>query len=68
MKHHRIAPAWLICMVMYSACVAPSHVADNVFLITLDGLRWEELYTGADQTVINDSAFTENSEAVAPSL
>ena len=65
MTHFRIAPAWLICMVMYSTCVAPSHAADNVFLITLDGLRWEELYTGADETLINDATFTENPEAVS---
>jgi hypothetical protein len=43
----------------------PAAAADNVFLITLDGLRWEELYTGADETLINDAAFTENPEAVA---
>lgn len=65
MKHYRIAPAWLIYTVVYCACVTPSHAADNVFLITLDGLRWEELYTGADETLINDPAFTEKPEAVA---
>lgn len=38
--------------------------ADNsqkVFLITLDGLRWQELFTGADSLLIN-SNFTKNKE------
>lgn len=33
----------------------------KVFLITLDGLRWQELFTGADSLLIN-SSFTKNKE------
>lgn len=31
---------------------------ENVILITLDGMRWEEVFTGADSVLINDSIFT----------
>jgi hypothetical protein len=31
---------------------------NNVFLITLDGFRWQELFSGADSTLINDPDFT----------
>jgi len=30
----------------------------NVIIITFDGLRWQELFGGADSVLINDSAFT----------
>ncbi len=35
---------------------------ENVFLITLDGLRWQELYTGADPQLIDDKGFVGNPE------
>ena len=30
---------------------------ENVFLITLDGLRWEELFGGADSMLISNKDF-----------
>ena len=35
---------------------------ENIVVITLDGLRWQELFTGADSILINDSVYTRNSE------
>ena len=37
--------------------------ADQVLLITLDGLRWQELFGGADAELINDPTFTRDPEA-----
>ena len=37
---------------------------DKVFLITLDGFRWQELFYGADTTILDDPRFTQNNEAV----
>ena len=31
---------------------------ENVILITLDGVRWQEVFTGADRNIINDSSAT----------
>jgi hypothetical protein len=31
---------------------------DNIIIITLDGLRWQELFTGADSALINNSEYT----------
>lgn len=39
-----------------------NQVAENVFLITLDGLRWQELFGGADSVIINDSRFVRDIE------
>jgi hypothetical protein len=58
-------------MLMISAVllIASHHLrvyaADNVFLITLDGVRWEEVFTGADEALLRDSRFTEDPEALA---
>ncbi|MEO7308019.1 MAG: hypothetical protein ABIR78_07820 [Ferruginibacter sp.] len=35
--------------------VAPVH---NLFIITLDGFRWQELFNGADQALLNNEKFT----------
>jgi len=43
---------------------ASSAPADNVILITLDGLRWEELFTGADPWLLNNERYTEDMENV----
>jgi hypothetical protein len=33
---------------------------ENVFIITLDGLRWQELFTGADSTLIVNKSFVKD--------
>ncbi len=35
---------------------------ENVIVITFDGLRWQELYNGADSVLINDSGYVHNPE------
>jgi hypothetical protein len=42
----------------------PSLQTDNVILITLDGLRWQELFDGADQRLIGDENFVDDSDAL----
>src|SRR5690349_15400144 len=38
--------------------------SNNVFIITLDGFRWQELFLGADSSLIHDSGFTKDSAIV----
>jgi hypothetical protein len=53
-------------------CVLPSHTAQaqalthNVVLIVSDGLRWQEVFTGADPTLLNekDGGIWESAEAL----
>src|ERR1700710_2226184 len=42
---------------------AQSHKTQNVIIVTLDGLRWQELYRGADSALIN-SKYTESPATV----
>jgi Metalloenzyme superfamily len=32
----------------------------NIFIITIDGLRWQEVFAGADSVLINDTGFTKD--------
>jgi hypothetical protein len=32
--------------------------AKNLFIITIDGFRWQELFAGADSSIINDERYT----------
>ena len=56
----------LVLILMYCKTVGYSVVNDkpdepnenNVFVITLDGLRWQELFQGADSSLINDTNYT----------
>ena len=47
-------------------CRSPSHRAAlktrNVFLITTDGLRWQEVFGGADEALLDDKNATANPE------
>lgn len=36
----------------------------NLFIITLDGFRWQELFGGADAGLINDNTFTPENETI----
>ena len=38
------------------------HAADNVLLVTLDGLRWQELYRGLDHTLATHPDYSARSE------
>ena len=39
--------------------------SENVFLITFDGLRWQELFSGADEKLIRHNIFVENGESLS---
>ncbi len=40
---------------------AQKNKTENIILITLDGMRWQEVFTGADLKIINNKSFTEDS-------
>jgi hypothetical protein len=66
---------WLICvmLVMATVTVGNTHVATSsydagqkLFLITLDGFRWQELFSGADPSLLRNPSFTPpGSESIA---
>jgi hypothetical protein len=61
---------WLIMTYCKTAGYAVANIKEDrpndnhVFIITLDGFRWQELFNGADPALIADTSYTENSAAV----
>lgn len=53
MKKLAIFAAILLCYGAYA-----QQKTENVFLISIDGLRWQEMFNGADSSLLNDIAFT----------
>jgi hypothetical protein len=43
---------------------AQNRQTENIILVTFDGLRWQELFNGADSILINDSIYTANRKAM----
>jgi hypothetical protein len=46
-------PVFLLFLLIASAALAADRGSENVFLITTDGLRWEEVFQGADEVLIS---------------
>ncbi|AWW00359.1 alkaline phosphatase family protein [Arcticibacterium luteifluviistationis] len=46
----------LLCMSMASF----AQKTENVIIVTLDGLRWQEVFQGADSELLNDEKYTES--------
>lgn len=57
---------WLFLLVALEFSLSTKHkvttkplpVSQNLFIITLDGYRWQEVFTGADSSLINDPSYT----------
>ncbi|MEX0927927.1 MAG: alkaline phosphatase family protein [Balneolales bacterium] len=57
----------LICIILLTVSLTPAYgqqpvITENVFLISLDGLRWQELYTGADPLLIAHEDYVNDAE------
>ena len=54
-RHFRLCMA-ILCVTVVSLTAQSScgGETDNVLLITLDGLRWQELFSGADHRLISN--------------
>ena len=53
----------LLGIVSLNACA--QHKTENVFIISLDGLRWQELYTGADAQLIENKDYVDNTKELS---
>ncbi|MGR3811811.1 alkaline phosphatase family protein [Jiulongibacter sp. NS-SX5] len=50
-------------ILIFSVSLA-AQKTENVILITLDGVRWQEVFKGADQRILHDEDYTENISSV----
>lgn len=62
----------LFSILSISGVLAQNHSvpdsAQKVILITLDGLRWQELFSGASDSLLQNKTFTKNAEALIDSF
>ncbi|MCZ6521128.1 MAG: phosphoglyceromutase, partial [Bacteroidetes bacterium] len=52
----------LIALIITPLLEAQNLKTENVFLITLDGLRWQELFNGADSSLLNDPTYVDEKD------
>jgi hypothetical protein len=38
--------------------------SSNLFIITIDGIRWQELFHGANEAILNDGSYVENADII----
>jgi hypothetical protein len=50
----------LLILIIPLTCFASDLKTENVLLITLDGLRWQELFSGADDQLIRNDDYVHN--------
>ncbi len=63
MKHFICAIALLLQVEIVMAAAADATVS-NIFLVTLDGLRWQEVFRGLDESLATNGDYTERSETI----
>ena len=54
----------LVCLVSFSTMQAQTKT-ENIVLVTLDGLRWQEVFGGADSTLLKDKNYTHDYESTS---
>jgi hypothetical protein len=57
MKHYLFVLLQFFCATVYAQDHSP---AKNIFIITTDGLRWQEVFNGADERIITDDEFVKD--------
>lgn len=61
----KIRTFYLMSFMLVSFMSCAQKQTENVFLITLDGFRWQELYTGADADLIQNKDYVGNPEELS---
>ena len=54
----------LFLLALLSAGTAYSQTAENIIIITTDGLRWQEVFGGMDSAIANNKKFNQDDSAV----
>lgn len=52
----------IICALCITQAFAQARKTKNLIIVTLDGMRWQEVYRGADSALINSSYTTDKDE------
>lgn len=61
---NRIRLIFFVLLLMAVAHTQAQNKTENVILITLDGMRWQEVFGGADKTLVGNKTFVSDSAAL----
>ena len=59
-----LTPAGVLAAALVLAAAAPLRQTANVILVTTDGLRWQEVFTGAEERLIAKESGVEEPDAL----
>jgi hypothetical protein len=45
------------CALLFGLIVQGQHATENVVIVTLDGMRWQEVFKGVDEALMNDTLY-----------
>lgn len=54
--------SFLLCLSLFG--VAQTGKTENVIIVTLDGMRWQEVFNGVDAALMNDSIFNRDRDGI----
>ena len=49
-----------ICVLLCLGCYPQGQKTRNIFIVTTDGFRWEEIFKGADSSLVRDTRYVED--------
>ena len=50
-----------LCFISGEFCLAQQHKTENLIIVTLDGMRWQEVFGGIDSQIVVNKKFTRDS-------
>jgi hypothetical protein len=54
----------IIATVIVATAMAQQRKTENLIIVTLDGMRWQEVFKGVDPVLMNDSTFNHDKEGI----
>lgn len=65
MKHIKKHILSVLLFLIASVAFSQTHKTENIIIVTLDGMRWQEIFGGVDSMIMVNKNFTQDSEHVA---
>jgi hypothetical protein len=56
--------SFILCLFISGVCFSQKSKTENLIIVTLDGMRWQEVFGGIDSQIVVNKKFTRDSNAV----
>lgn len=58
----------VLCLFSYHSVFSQSHKTENLIIVTLDGMRWQEVFGGIDSQIVINKQYTRDSASIVTSF